>query len=162
MSDHPTLLLICGLPGAGKTTLARELAARRGAVRLSPDEWLSDLELSLFDEPLRDRLEKRLIGLTEELLRHGQSVILEFGFWSRTERETLRDRAHTLGARAELWVLELPQDELWERIERRNNSPEWHAEPITREHLKLWWTLFERPTDQERRLFDEADGIMTL
>src|SRR5205823_1352079 len=34
------LILTCGLPGAGKTALARRLAADRGAVRLTKDEWL--------------------------------------------------------------------------------------------------------------------------
>ena len=35
------LLLTCGLPGSGKTTLARRLATERGAVRLSKDEWMA-------------------------------------------------------------------------------------------------------------------------
>ena len=34
------LMLTCGLPGAGKTTLATELSAERGALRLTQDEWL--------------------------------------------------------------------------------------------------------------------------
>ena len=42
------LILMCGLPGAGKTTRAVELAARLPAVRLSPDEWLTGLGLDLF------------------------------------------------------------------------------------------------------------------
>jgi predicted kinase len=124
-------------------------------VRLCPDEWLSGLELSLYDEPLRARLEGRLIGLAEELLRLGRSVILEFGFWSRTERDALRELARDLQARVELRVLELPLDELWARIERRNNSSQWREVPITREQLELWSTWFERPTRSELDLFDE-------
>jgi len=34
------LILTCGLPGAGKSTLARQLAANRSALRLTTDEWL--------------------------------------------------------------------------------------------------------------------------
>jgi predicted kinase len=33
-----TLFLICGLPGAGKTTLAKEIELARPALRLCPDE----------------------------------------------------------------------------------------------------------------------------
>jgi EAL domain-containing protein (putative c-di-GMP-specific phosphodiesterase class I) len=39
------LVLMCGLPGAGKTTRARPLATRPAAVRFTPDEWLADLGL---------------------------------------------------------------------------------------------------------------------
>jgi predicted kinase len=36
---EPTLHLTCGLPGAGKTTLARHLAADRDAERFTKDAW---------------------------------------------------------------------------------------------------------------------------
>lgn len=38
-----TLFLICGLPGAGKTTLARQLEHAQPALRLCPDEWIVGL-----------------------------------------------------------------------------------------------------------------------
>ena len=38
-----TLFLICGLPGAGKTTLAKQLERERPALRLTPDEWIAPL-----------------------------------------------------------------------------------------------------------------------
>jgi len=38
--DKSRLILTCGLPGSGKTELARQLAVERGAVRLTQDEWL--------------------------------------------------------------------------------------------------------------------------
>lgn len=36
----PTLHLLIGLPGSGKTTLARRLEAEHAALRLTPDEWM--------------------------------------------------------------------------------------------------------------------------
>jgi predicted kinase len=57
------LVLICGLPGAGKTTLAHRLADVMPAVRLSPDEWRSDLQLDLCDDALRERVELRIKNL---------------------------------------------------------------------------------------------------
>ena len=46
------LILTCGLPGAGKTKLARELAADRNALLLTKDEWLTALGSNPWDEPL--------------------------------------------------------------------------------------------------------------
>ncbi|GAA2596528.1 AAA family ATPase [Dactylosporangium fulvum] len=143
-----TLMLICGLPGAGKTTLARRLAAALPAVRLCPDEWLTDLGLDLFDEPVRERLEHRFKTLALELVGLGQSVILEFGFWARGERDELRSAARALGAKVELHFLDEPLEELARRTAAR-------GEPvIDLEMLREFATVFEQPTAEELALFD--------
>ena len=81
MTPVPRLVLVCGLPGAGKSTLAAQLARDIPAVRLTPDEWMAALVIDLWDEDARDRLETRFWQLSQDLLRLGQSVILESGFW---------------------------------------------------------------------------------
>src|SRR5437667_383552 len=53
----PTLILICGLPGAGKTTFAKRLEVERTALRLTPDDWMARLNIDLFDEPGRAAIE---------------------------------------------------------------------------------------------------------
>src|SRR6185312_15477707 len=68
------LILICGLPGSGKTTLAKQLAPKVPAVRLSPDEWKHDLGIDYYDEQRRVQLENRLWRLGQELLTLGQSL----------------------------------------------------------------------------------------
>jgi predicted kinase len=69
------LILICGLPGAGKTTFAKHLERELGAVRVCPDEWKYALGVDFYDEGFRVRLEKRLSALSQELLGLGQTVI---------------------------------------------------------------------------------------
>jgi predicted kinase len=54
------MILTCGLPGAGKTTLATQLAADRSAVRLTKDEWLWALGCTPWDEPTREKVEQEL------------------------------------------------------------------------------------------------------
>lgn len=150
------LILICGLPGSGKTTLAKQLAPNVPAVRLCTDEWKHDLGIDYYDERRRVQLEKRLWRLGRELLTLGQSVILENGFWAREERDELRLAARSLGVPVELHYLEAPVDELWRRLEIRNEEAEPGAAPIKREDLEEWSRRFEAPDEAELALFDEG------
>ncbi|WP_433088073.1 AAA family ATPase [Dactylosporangium sp. CA-052675] len=151
-----TLLLMCGLPGSGKTTVARRLAAEVPAVRLCPDEWLAALGADLFDAAARLRLERQLWHLARELLGLGQSVILEYGFWMRADRDEKRLGARALGAAVELHYLDVPLDELARRLEARGAAAAWATAPITRELLELHAPLFEAPDAEELALFDPA------
>ena len=149
-----TLLLTCGLPGSGKTTLARRLAAERDAQRFTKDEWVLDLGGDLWDEQLRIRLEGKLIELAFELLAAGRSCILDFGLWSQEERDALRLRARRLGVRVELHYVNVELAELVRRtVQRRADAPET-APDISAEQLAVWASSFQAPSSTEQRLFD--------
>jgi predicted kinase len=156
------LILICGLPGSGKTTLAKELAPKVPAVRLSPDEWKHDLGIDYYDEQRRVQLETRLWRLGKELLTLGQSVILENGFWTREERDELRLEARALGVPVELQYLEVRLEELWRRLQLRNDEARPGVVPIKREDLQRWALQFEAPDAAERALFDETGASVRV
>lgn len=157
-TSSPRLVLICGLPASGKSTLARQLAARIPAIRLDKDAWVTQLGADVWDDEFRVRLERKLWTLAQELLALGQSVILEWGHWARAERDEKRLGARALGASVELHYLEAPLEELVERAERRTASGEWTAAPTTRAHFEAWATIFQPPDEEELRLFDEGDS----
>jgi len=118
-------------------------------MRMCPDEWMAALDIDVFDMPARARIEALQWDLTAELLAHGATVIIEWGVWSRQERDELRARAATLGVPMELILLDAPLDELWRRIDARQRDGSWRWRPISREELDLWSTWFERPGDDE-------------
>jgi len=154
VSRDVRLLLTCGLPGAGKTALARRLASERDAVRLTKDEWLWALGSTPWDDAARQKVERQLWELAREILRLGLSVVLDFGLWARSERDELRAAARALGVGVELHYLEVPADELWRRIDARNLEPPWSAHPIQRCDLDEWCARFEVPDAAELALFD--------
>src|SRR4051812_17075537 len=115
------MVLVVGLPGAGKTTWSRRLEEERSGVRLTPDVWMDALFGMNEVDGRRWVLESELLwGVAARVLELGVDAILDYGCWSEEERDLFRTRAHDLGALAEIVVLDLPVDVLWRRIDARN------------------------------------------
>jgi predicted kinase len=151
---EPRLVLICGLPGSGKSTLAKRLADEMKAMRLCGDEWMAQLGIDLHAEDERDRIEVLFWQIAQSLLRLGHSVILESGFWLRSDRDEKRLGARKLGVPVELRYLDVPFEELCRRVERRNRESAWATVPITREMMVGWTQFFQAPDAAERSLVD--------
>ena len=142
---------MCGLPGSGKTTLAKVLESRLRAVRFSPDEWMDALSLNLWDEERRARIEALQWRFAQELLAQDLTVIIEWGTWGRSERDTLRLGARALGAAVELHYVSAPADVLFARIQRRDIE----KPPIEPDAMSRWFEIFQVPTPEEMALFDK-------
>jgi predicted kinase len=110
------------------------------------------LAINLWDEVTRGKIEALQWSITQQLLKVGISVIIEWGTWGRSERDALREGAHKLGAAVELHFLDAPVEELFRRAQRRAMEDP----PMTREDLQRWSDGFERPTLEEMALFDES------
>jgi predicted kinase len=149
----PTMFLIVGLPGSGKTVRARQLAAERGALQLTPDDWA----LALFGQDDRHQepggkrwlLEGRLVALAIDALRLRLSVVLDFGLWSRDERSALRWMAASVGASCEVVYLPVDREVQWTRIQNRwKHTPE-QTFPMAEAELDPWREKFEVPDADE-------------
>lgn len=113
---------------------------------------MESLNINLWDADSRGLIEALQWDLAKELLRVGQSVVIEWGTWGRAERDALRDEGRVLGASVELHYLSGDIDVLWHRIQSRDaESP-----PINRGDLERWVEAFEAPDDEELVLFDKV------
>lgn len=150
-----TLYLVCGLPGAGKTTRARQIVDSVNAVHLCPDAWVIGLGMSLVDYEFRIKLQACMLDHAGKLLRAGVSVCVEFGSWAREERATIRQVAQREGATTELHFVNASIDELVRRV-RQRGGPE--AELLASKVLLQESDRFELPREDEIALFDRYFG----
>ncbi|MFI6847280.1 ATP-binding protein [Kitasatospora sp. NBC_00085] len=119
-----TLFLMVGLPGAGKTTRARQLADEHGALRLTPDDWMIPLFREAEADGKRDVLEGRMLWLALEAVKLGTNVVVDYGCWSRDERSAIRWLAQAEGA--SFRMLYLPVDD---RTQRARIAHRWATTP---------------------------------
>jgi predicted kinase len=150
------IFLIVGLPGAGKTTRAKELEVSESALRLTPDEW----QMAIFnaDAPTRWRsqervdhriqIEGKLVEIGMRAAQLGVNVVFDFGLWSKDERSALRWIAGTLGLRAQVVYLPIDYPEQRRRIRSRYETLPGQFE-LSDTELRQWHGRFEAPDQEE-------------
>ena len=72
------IILVMGLPGAGKTTLAEEIAPKLKAKRLNADEVRKSANDWDFSEEGRKRQAKRMADFALKLKNQGNYVVADF------------------------------------------------------------------------------------
>lgn len=158
-NDEGRLVIITGLPGSGKTTVATELASVMPAVRMCPDDWMMSSGIDLWDSAARSRIEQFQMALSLELLSGGQNVVIEWGVWTRRERDELRDAARAVGAPVELRYVTADTDELWRRIVERDLEGRWGSRSIRRDELDAWTETYEVPDAEEMSTYDPPESV---
>ena len=153
----PTLHLMVGLPGSGKTTAAKVIEEESGAIRFTPDEWQLRLFGDETDDPQHDsrhtEVEKIMWELAEKLLKSGISVILDYGFWAVEERIHFCTQAARLGADFNVHFMDVSKEELLRRIAARNLRDDEPSFTIYPHHMEEWCRYFQPVTEEERQRY---------
>ncbi|GHU72899.1 hypothetical protein AGMMS49992_09880 [Clostridia bacterium] len=157
-----TLHLMVGLPCSGKTTRAKEIERECNALRLTGDHW----HLRLFgDDALDSRhnehhevIEAIMWEIASRSLALGINVIVDFGLWSKEERDDYKQRAKNLGVDCIIHYMNAPEAELFRRLGERNESVargETLAFTIPFELMKKYCGHFQHCTAEELEGFTQ-------
>ena len=149
----PTLHLLCGLPGSGKTTAARRLAAGTGAVVLNHDELMIARHGV---NPPATEFAAFAAGVTEALWQRaavefsaGRDVIFDWGFWTRAQRDEARARGAALGVACQLYWADCSDEVAKARTLARTREARAGALLINAEAWDVFRARFEPPLADE-------------
>lgn len=153
MSTEPIVYVMYGFIGAGKTTFAKELEEKSGAVRITKDEWLIRL---IGNDPTIDGFEEydsKICGLSRDvasqLVEKGIDVIIDEGFWAKEQRVELRRRIDAIGAKEVLYYVDTPIETIRERILGRNFNLTEDSFKISRVMLDNYLRYWQPPSEDE-------------
>ncbi|WP_438290583.1 AAA family ATPase [Streptomyces sp. HUAS TT7] len=159
-----TVVLMCGLPGAGKTTYAMELV-RRGYVRLSIDEVVWQrlgqrdaglvLETEAFDQ-LKEEVRREQRQELVELMLAGRDVVVDYSFWSRAARDNYKALIESHGCRWELVHLKADRTTLERRLEVRNGKEGANSVTVDETLFNRYLANFEEPSGEGERVFTQS------
>lgn len=150
--------LISGSTGAGKTTFALELAAKRRAIRFSIDDWMTELfwpdqapgEDYRWAIERVERCERQIRAVCRDILKAGGEVVLDLGFTERVQRARFRDWASEIGAETVTYFVTADVEARRARVRQRNDErKETFAFQVTDEMFDFMETIFEPPTQEE-------------
>lgn len=152
------LILIVGCTGAGKTTYARRLADETGGIRFSIDEWMMALFWTDSPQPIEfawtmervRRCEAQIFAMAQQLAARGIPAILDLGFTQRDHRDRFRQMAREAGLSAALHFVDVPVEERWRRVVRRNaERGETYAMTVDRGMFDFMEGMWEPPEKDE-------------
>ena len=155
--------LICGKICCGKTTYAEKLCAENNAVLLSVDE----ITLALFGQHCGDkhdeyveRAEKYLLNKSLELIENDIDVVLDWGFWTKKERKSVKEFYKSRGIECELHYIAI-SDETWKyRLNKRNIAvlaEETSAYYVDENLAVKFASIFEIPSKDEIDVIYKGD-----
>lgn len=137
--------MVCGLPGTGKTTVAKELESITGGIVIRTDE----IRKQIFSDPQYTEKEKQKVydaffRTAESLLRTGRNVILDATFYKKEQRKAAVDMARKAGSGA--LVIEVRCDErtVEKRLRKRKGGLSDADYGVYRKIKSLWEPVEEK------------------
>lgn len=149
------VIMLCGLPGSGKTTYAKTLMEEGGYLKLSIDEAVYErygrynVDYHHLDyRRLETETYKELDSKLEDILNSGKSVLLDYGFLLKKQRDKYRKLATDKDAYVYLLYFKASREVLLKRLEARNLREDPNALHVDEDLLERLYARFEEPAGE--------------
>lgn len=150
--------LLFGPQGAGKSTIARQLADQSRAVRFSTDNWMGALFAPDMPQPLNlpwimarvQRCEQRIWAVAADVVQRGGTAILDLGCMKLADRSRFAALAQAQGLPMHKHFITAPLVVRRQRVMQRNQDRgDTYAFEVTPAMFGLMETQFESPDAHE-------------
>ena len=151
---QPIAYVICGFIGAGKTTFARKLEKETKAIRITKDEWIikifgnkitSDKNFEVYDKNITELA----TNIAFKILKAGKDVILDEGFWVKSQRDDIKKKILQVGAKPIFYYVETSVEKMKERVMNRSKYPTIDSFEINEEMFDTYLKYWEPPKKEE-------------
>lgn len=150
--NHPTLFLLYGYPGAGKTHFARELCEELQAAHVQGDR----IRFELFEEPRYDRQENEIVShlmeyMAGEFLQSGISVVFDINAIRLSQRRELRELARRYKANIVLVWFQIDTETAFNRVVKRDRrkTDDRYSMPMDQPTFDAVASAMQNPTPTE-------------
>jgi hypothetical protein len=148
------LIIICGLPGTGKTTLAKKITAKIGGILLRTDTIRKELKEIKYSKKAREGVYGEMFHRTRQLLKEGKNIVLDATFYSRKWRKAAKDIAKSSKANFKIIEVVCPKDLVRKRIAQRKGS----ESDARFKHYLIYKKVFE-PIKEKHLIIDTSKDI---
>ena len=151
---QPIAYVICGFIGAGKTTFARKLEKETGAIRVTKDEWIikifgNKITLDNNFEVYDKNITKLATDIAFKILKAGKDVIIDEGFWVKSQRDNIKKKILQVGAKPIFYYIESSVEKMKERVINRSKNPTKDSFEISEEMFNSYLKYWQSPDESE-------------
>lgn len=160
--SKPEVYMLCGLTGSGKSTYAVKLA-EQSFERLSLDERMRERygrvgvdfpadNYQALEDTVSLELQQRLV----DLLAAGKSVVMDYGFWKKANRDQHKSLIEANGGAWRLLYFKASPDVLRKRLAQRSGRNDANAVRITEQMLESFIDRFEPPENENEEIVAQS------
>ena len=148
------LIIICGLPGVGKTTVAKKIANKNGAILLRTDVIRKKLKETGYSKKARKSVYDEMFRRARLLLKEGRNVVLDGTFYSQKWRQAAKNVAKSLKANFKIAEVVCSQEMVKKRLAKRKKD---ESEAKFKHYLIFKRKLFE-PIKEKHTIIDTSQN----